>query len=260
MSNSECFNFKLYLETRKLSMDTFNEVDTLLFDMDGTLTDLRKRWWDPFFRAFEHIRPNYDRKKGEEVFRNSIGDIIKHSGGKSRFVIPKVFWKVTRAMGLSFIETIRLLRFMRKDDLAFREIVPLDTSESVVRELHKRGYNLALVTTASRKTINLVSDQLAFFELFDPIITRDEVKSTKPDPEPLLLACTILKKGSNQTVMIGDFPSDVQAGKSAGSKTIAVLGPNARYTEDLIEDENPDLILTNLEELLDVFPRLDGSQ
>ena len=85
-------------------MNTFAEVDTLLFDMDGTLTDLRKRWWDPFFRAFYHVRP--DNEKGEEVFANSIGDIIKHSGGKTRFLIPRVVWKVTRAMGLNLIETI----------------------------------------------------------------------------------------------------------------------------------------------------------
>lgn len=239
-------------------MNTFAGVDTLLFDMDGTLTDLRKRWWDPFFRAFDYVRPNNDPEEGEKVFANSIGDIINHSGGKSRFLIPKVIWKVTRAMGLNFFETIKLIRFIRKDKLAFKEIVPLDGSENVIRELNNRGYNLAIVTTASRKTIDLAMNKLKFFELFDPIITRDDVKSTKPDPEPLILAHTTMNKTSHQTVMIGDFPLDVQAGKSSGSKTIAVLGPNAKYTRELIEAENPDLILSNLEELLDVFPNIEA--
>lgn len=239
-------------------MNPFTEVDTLLFDMDGTLTDLRKRWWDPFFRAYDHIRPNNDKNEGEKIFVNSFGDIIKHSGGKSRFIIPKVVWKVTRAMGLNLIETIRLVRFIRKDERAFKEIVPLDNSENVVRALYERGYTLALVTTASKKTIQIAESQLGYFDLFDPIITRDDVNSTKPDPEPLILACTKLNKMSHQTVMIGDFPLDVQAGKAAGSKTIAILGPNEKYTKKLIEAENPDLILQNLEELLDIFPNLNG--
>lgn len=234
-------------------MSNFDDIDVLLFDMDGTLTDLRKRWWDPFFRAFDHVRPNYDKSKGELAFENSVGDIIKQSGGKSRFIIPKIIWKVTRAMGLGPIETVKLLRFIRNDELAFKEIVPFDESESIVNELTQRGYKLALVTTASKNTIDLALDQFKFFELFNPIITRDDVKSTKPDPEPLLLACQKLNVSIDQSVMIGDFPLDVQAGKSAGCKTIAVLGPNEKYTRTMIEDENPDLILQELSELLSLF-------
>ncbi|MCG3215930.1 MAG: HAD family hydrolase, partial [Candidatus Heimdallarchaeota archaeon] len=32
-------------------MNPLEGVDTLLFDMDGTLTDLWKRYRDPFYRA-----------------------------------------------------------------------------------------------------------------------------------------------------------------------------------------------------------------
>ncbi|OLS20971.1 MAG: Pyrophosphatase PpaX [Candidatus Heimdallarchaeota archaeon LC_2] len=235
-------------------MNNFDEVELLLFDMDGTLTDLRKRWWDPFFRAYDHVRPNSDKDEGEAIFTNSFEDIIKHSGGKSRFIIPKIIWKVTRAMGLNLIETVKLLRYIRKDKLAFKEIIPLEGSENVVRELTQRGYKLALVTTASRKTIDIAQNELEFFDLFEPIITRDDVKATKPEPEPLLLACKKLNISIEQSVMIGDFPLDIQAGKSAGSRTIAVLGPNEKYTRSLIEKENPDVILKNLTELLPLFP------
>jgi len=34
-------------------MKSFQVVDTLLFDLDGTLTDLGTRMWIPFFRAFD---------------------------------------------------------------------------------------------------------------------------------------------------------------------------------------------------------------
>ncbi|MHA2101761.1 MAG: HAD family hydrolase, partial [Candidatus Kariarchaeaceae archaeon] len=218
------------------------------------LTDLRKRWWDPFFRAHDHIRPNYDPAVAQKAFDDSVGDIIKESGGKSRFLLVRVIWKVTRAMGLNPVETFRLLKYIRNDKLAFKEIVPFDETETVIRNLHNRGYELALVTTASRKTIEIAKSQFSFFDLFNPVITRDEVKSTKPDPEPLLLACNLLNKTPDQTVMIGDFPLDIQAGKSAGTKTIAVLGPNEKYTRSLIENENPDLIILSLDELLEVFP------
>jgi len=44
-------------------MTSLKDVDTLLFDMDGTLTDLWKRYRDPFFRAIDKIKPNHNKKK-----------------------------------------------------------------------------------------------------------------------------------------------------------------------------------------------------
>ncbi|HNC69151.1 MAG TPA: HAD-IA family hydrolase, partial [Pseudomonadales bacterium] len=53
------------------------------------------------------------------------------------------------------------------------------------------------------------------------LICPDHVTRTKPDPEPLLLACTRLGCSANQAIYIGDHARDIEAGRNAGMRTIA---------------------------------------
>ena len=65
-----------------------------------------------------------------------------------------------------------------------------------------------------------------------------------------------LGKDPSSCVMIGDFPQDVQAGKNAGTKTIAILGLNAKYTRERLIEQKPDALLSNIQELPELFPSL----
>lgn len=55
------------------------------------------------------------------------------------------------------------------------------------------------------------------------MICPEHVRNTKPDPEPLLLACRVLGCPVGDSVYIGDHPRDIQAGIAAGMRT-AVAG------------------------------------
>lgn len=236
-------------------MASFEGVTTILLDMDGTLTDLSKRWWDPFFRAFYELKPNADPDLVKQEFERTVGSLIDQAGGNSRFVTLKIFWKVTSIMRLNLIERYKILKILRNDPKAFKELIPLKNAENTVETLHERGYQLGLVTSASTDTIDLALSEYEFFSLFDQIITRDMVSHTKPDPEAILLACEKLGSKPENAVMIGDFPLDVKAGKLAGTHTIAVLGPNGKFTRELIEKEAPDLILEEIGDLLEFFSK-----
>jgi HAD superfamily hydrolase (TIGR01509 family) len=234
-------------------MNEFHDIEAILFDMDGTITDLGKRWWDPFFRAFVRLKPNYDTSKRDEEFENSIADVIKTASGKSRFLRMRIVWKVTRAMRLNLFETYKLLRYMRADPLAFKEIIPLPNADRVIKDLHSKGYKLAIVTTAGQEIVTTALNKYKFFNLFDTIVTRNDVKHTKPHPQQLFLACENMKCNPKKSVMIGDFPQDIQAGKAAGCKTIGILGLNGKYTAQLLEEEQPDLIVNQIEQILPLF-------
>lgn len=52
-------------------------------------------------------------------------------------------------------------------------------------------------------------------------ICPEHVKNTKPDPEPLLLACHKLKVDPYHAVYVGDHQRDISAGNSAGMLTVA---------------------------------------
>lgn len=78
---------------------------------------------------------------------------------------------------------------------------------------------------------------------------------SKPDPEPLLLACSQLGIDPSRVLFIGDDLRDIESGRDAGTKTAAV-----RYGYIHPED-NPahwgaDVIVDHPRELIDVLGTL----
>ncbi len=236
-------------------MTSLKDVDTLLFDMDGTLTNLWKRYRDPFLNALDKINPDYDRKKVQEVFESVLTEVLTTSEGSSRLLKLQLFLKSRKEMGGSWLDTYRVMRLVNSDPMSFREIIPLDGVQSTLESLQSRGYKLALVTSAGDKTVNKAKEKLNILNSFDVLVTRNTVKRIKPYPDSLLFACNFLGKDPSNCVMIGDFPQDVKAGKNAGTKTIAILGDNGKYTEEKIRSLNPDIVLEKFSELLELFPQ-----
>ncbi|MFW9852269.1 MAG: HAD family hydrolase [Candidatus Thorarchaeota archaeon] len=237
-------------------MTTLKDVDTLLFDMDGTLTDLWKRYRDPFFRAIDKVRPDHDKERLYEIFEKITADFLKTSEGSSRIQKFKTFIKSRRETGGSIFDTVRVLKTVFKDPLAFKDIVPLEGVERTLEILQLRGYKLALVTNAGDKTVSVAKEKLKILESFDVLVTRNTVKKIKPYPDSILYACEYLGKKPEECAMIGDFPQDVLAGKNAGTKTISILGANKKYTEKDIKQSNPDVILESFQDLLEIFPQI----
>jgi HAD superfamily hydrolase (TIGR01549 family) len=66
---------------------------------------------------------------------------------------------------------------------------------------------------------------LRYFDLeryFDAIVTRDDVREGKPDPEIIIRACELLDLYPGDVVLIGDTDNDVLAGRSAGCTVVGL--------------------------------------
>lgn len=235
-------------------MIPIDEVDALLFDMDGTLIDLGERWWKPFIRAFDRVKPDFDKQKRQEVLDDMITQVMETSQGSSKLLKLQMVWKSARALKLSLFDVVKVLRNVKSDPMAFKNIVPLEGVNDILEVLHSRGYDLAIVTNAGDKTVNRVKKHIEFLNNFDVIITRNKVKKIKPYPESLLLACMELGKDPSMCAMIGDFPQDIRAGKAAGTKTVGILGDLGNFTRSSLELEKPDFIISSLVDLMNLFP------
>ncbi len=219
-------------------------VQALLFDFDGTLIDLEERWIIPLFEAVREIKRDIDLESIEQ----NLGIILEKTGGNTNFLVVKAIWAISRIAGLNTFQSMRLLLKLMRRKNQFRKIVPLESAERVLGQL-RNEFDMALVTSASSKTVEAAISQYNFFGIFDAVVTRDDVENAKPDPEPVLLACKKLGVDPSQAVMIGDLPGDVEAGKMAGTSTIAILGKLGQYTRDYLEKSQPDLLLDSLEDL-----------
>ena len=83
----------------------------------------------------------------------------------------------------------------------------------------KSEYNIALVTTASKKNTMDILDYTHTTELFDLILTSDDITKVKPDPEGFLLAIKHFGADPKDTIIF----EDADVGIEAAHKTNATV-------------------------------------
>lgn len=77
--------------------------------------------------------------------------------------------------------------------------------------------------------------------ILDTMVSEEDAKRGKPDPEGFLLAAERLVMDSTECVVVEDAPGGVIAGLAAGMRVIAVTSSHSR--EDL---EKADLVVDSL--------------
>ncbi len=122
----------------------------------------------------------------------------------------------------------------------------------VLQALRQHGFKIGVVTRNSGSAVRTIC--AAIDNLCDVFLPREAVQFVKPHPEHLQRALEHLQVAAGQTVMVGDGPIDIVAGKTLGLKTIAVLTGGGRR-ESLLASQ-PDLILDSVADLLS---RLSGA-
>jgi pyrophosphatase PpaX len=122
----------------------------------------------------------------------------------------------------------------------------------VLARLHAGGRRLGIVTAKRRDTAELAFATVPLGHLFETIVGGDETERHKPDPEPLLLGAERLGADPAETAYVGDSPFDIRAAKAAGMYAVAVTWGRI-HDRELLEAEEPDVIVDHAEELLAIL-------
>lgn len=80
----------------------------------------------------------------------------------------------------------------------------------------RTAYHTAIVTTASRMNAYQLLKKSDCAGLFQLIITKEDVKKTKPDPEGFLLAMEHFHAACEDTVIFEDSDAGIEAAERAG--------------------------------------------
>jgi phosphoglycolate phosphatase-like HAD superfamily hydrolase len=117
-----------------------------------------------------------------------------------------------------------------------------------LQALKDEGYEMGLVTTASRESYDRLSQSdefKRFGRFFSNSLTRDDVSYIKPEPEPIKRMMELM--GRTDVIYIGDSDHDGLAASAAGCRFILI---NTReYDEHTINSFTPDGVIEKLTEL-----------
>ena len=208
------------------------KITTLLFDLDGTLIDTNELIIASFLHTLEHYYPN-------QYTREDVFEFIGPS-------LVETFSKLDIERAEEMIEHYREHNHLHHDLL----VQEYEGVYETIRTLKERGYKVGIVTTKMRKAVErgLIKGRLDSF--FDVVVTFDDVKKTKPDPEPIELALELIGSSADETIMVGDNSHDILAGKQAGTKTAGVAW--TLKGRDYLEQYGPDYMLENMRDLLSI--------
>jgi HAD superfamily hydrolase (TIGR01549 family) len=134
----------------------------------------------------------------------------------------------------------------RQFDGLLDEIAPFAGAHDLIAELKERGRKVVLASSSIAKHAEHFVDLLEVRELVDGWTTKDDVEATKPRPD--LVQAALAKAGTDDAVMVGDTPWDIEAARKAGLETIAVLTGGA-YSEAELRDAGAIAVFASVEEM-----------
>lgn len=121
-------------------------------------------------------------------------------------------------------------------------------AKSTIKKLKEKGFPVGLVTNVGSIAIEGAINTLGLENLFDSVITRNDVRRLKPSPESLHLASKALKVNPDSVLFIGDSFDDIGAARAAGMKCCFIKGG-----QDIVHLEYPHkpmITINSLEELI----------
>lgn len=110
--------------------------------------------------------------------------------------------------------------------------------EDLLTYIKGLGIKLGIVTGKAKRSLDISLKALQMEELFDVIITGDDVQFPKPHPEGVNKALSILNVQKEEAVFIGDSEADILAGVQAGIFTIGVQWLENYQADDFITKPN----------------------
>ena len=113
--------------------------------------------------------------------------------------------------------------------------------------LHARGAALACITNKPHAPAVDLLAHLELLDSFELVLGGDSLPRRKPDPLPLLHACSELGVAVEHSVFIGDSTNDVEAARAAGMR-VACVSYGYNHGRD-ISEAAPDAVIDSLDEL-----------
>lgn len=214
-------------------------VKALLLDLDGTLVDSTKAYKEAGKAGFAAI--GFTRSDAETAF-----EVARRL--EQGLSISDAFKKLS-------LDHASLERFLSAYLNAYYSTVllkskPFPNVKETLQVLSQH-FPLALITLryVLREQVIEELKRLRFKKYFKAVVTALNVKKPKPFPDALLIAAEKLGVPISECVVVGDSIVDIQAGKSAGAKTVAVL--SGLFSRKELEKEKPNLIIKDFKSLLE---------
>jgi HAD superfamily hydrolase (TIGR01549 family) len=124
----------------------------------------------------------------------------------------------------------------------------------ILERLREMGFRMGIISNIGDKALRAALDQLDLTGRVGVVISRNDVRRLKPDPEGLIKAAENLKIDSTQCLFIGDSRKDVKAAREAGMSAGYIMG--GEDSPKAIAEYPADIEIESLDQLPPLLSRI----
>lgn len=185
----------------------------VLFDLDGTLVDSERAWLDVISAHLAHL--------GTTVSSAQLAPFEGLSGIDAARAL--IGLGSTRASASALAAELELVTI---DSFAGR-LEWVAGAEEALAHLRREGIRIGLVTSSTRAWVDAVAENVSL-GVFNVVVTADDVRRTKPSPEPYLRATRLLDVDPAACLVFEDSEVGVRAAVAAGCRVVQVRADRRR--------------------------------
>ena len=215
----------------------FTNIDYVFFDLDGTLIDSND-FQNNLDIELVHL---FDKKITKKKIIEERDEFLKKTKGIDIYLNYCGFIKKKYNLKLTKKEILEKRRELEREKAI--DIKLKKNAEKLIKLLKAKNIHLALATVSRREILNIymndnknITKKINLNDYFDLILTKEDVKYKKPNPEVYLSIIDKLNiKDPNRCLVIEDSLSGVKAAINAGLKVIGIYDKYSSKNEEEIK-------------------------
>ncbi len=185
-------------------------IKAVLFDMDGVLIDAKDWHYEALNKALGLFGIEINRYDHLNTF-DGLPTAVKLKLISKRYYLPEQLHAFVNQMKQKY--TIQLI---------YEKCHPVFQHEYALSRLHNEGYKIAVCSNSIRSTIELMMNKSGLIGYIDMIVSNEDVRNAKPDPEMYRLAISSFGLEPAECIVVEDNPNGIEAGKASGATVLEV--------------------------------------
>ena len=177
----------------------------IVFDFDGTIINTN----DVIIASWQ---ATWEKFLG---YRESISEIKDTFGETLKYTTSVRFPECDSDEVIAYY---RDWQFAHCDEMVYL----FDGIVDMLKTLRDKGYKTAIATSRTHEGTMKYLNQFGIADYFDAVVTMEDVKNHKPNPETCLMALEKLGAKPSEAVMLGDTRFDIGCANNAGVDSILV--------------------------------------
>lgn len=195
-----------------------------IFDMDGTILDSMGAWRDAGTRYLDTIGVRAEEGLDKMLFTMTLPEAAVYL--KNRYRIAGSTGEIVDGIN----QTIRRFYFFDA------ELKP--GTEDLLAKLRAAGVPMAIATVTNRLCVDAVLKRTGVWDMFDVILTVDDVGVGKDRPDIYLRAAETMVTDPEKTLVFEDALHAVRTANSAGFVTVGVFDEYSIDVQEKIKQES----------------------